>query len=674
MRRISVALAGNPNTGKSTIFNRLTGSSACEGNYPGVTVELACGSRTCGDRRLEFMDLPGQYSLSPASSDESVAVRYLLETPPDLILDVVDAANLERNLQLTVQLAALGLPMVIALNMCDEAAAAGRMPDPAVLSARLGVKVVRTIGRTGIGLEELVQALVEASQDGAPPRMQALGEDVDAEISRIAAMLPPLEVDGRGIAAMLLEGSEEAAAAVGRAAAGASARILEAAGTASRKLERLYADPVQIVLAGLRRGVASGLVMESVGPSRRRSTGPDVTRRVDAVLLNRFLGVPAFALIMYAAFWLTFRASAPLERLIADAFGALAGLASTLIPDGAIRSLVADGVIGGVGGVVLFVPAIAILFLLISLMEDTGYMARAAFLTDGLMHKVGLHGRSFIPMILGFGCTVPAVMATRTLEDRRDRLATILVLPLLSCGARLPGYLLVIGAFFPRHKALMLAFIYSVGIALALAAARILRKTVLRGEDSPFVMELPPYRLPTLAALARHVWRRVRHYLAKAGTVILAFSIVLWFLGYFPRQAAGADATAAVGGSFAERLGHAVEPIVRPLGFDWRIATAMIGAAGAKEIFVSQMGILTSLEGGQGRDLTSRMAALYDPGTGLAIMLFLLISAPCLATVAMVRRETGSWGLAAAQYAGLTALAWVIAFLGKWAFGISRFF
>ncbi len=670
---MSIALVGNPNTGKSTIFNRLTGSSACEGNYPGVTVELACGHRMQGDSRLEFMDLPGQYSLFPASRDESVAVRYLLSTPPDVILNVVDAGNLERNLQLTVQLASLGIPMVLALNMYDEAAASGRVPDPSILSARLGMPVIRTVGRTGTGIEELAAAIVSAAAS-SPPRYQGLGQDVDREVDTLSGMLPATAVRSVGLATLLLEGSEEAGAVLSETSPDRSDAAMTAAASAIRRLERLYGDPVQIVTTGLRRGVAAGLVMEAAGPPRRRSTGPSLTRRIDSLLLNRFLGVPIFAALMYGAFWMTFRASAPFEGLLEGLFGALSGLAASVVPGGAFRSLLADGIVGGVGGVLMFVPAITILFLLISVMEDTGYMARAAFLTDGLMHRVGLHGRSFIPMLLGFGCTVPAVLATRTLDDRRDRLATIFVLPLLSCGAKLPIYLLVIGAFFPENRAAMLVTVYSVGILLALLGARVLRRTVLRGEDSPFVMELPPYRLPTLTALAGHVWRRLRHYIAKAGTVILAFSIILWFLGYYPRPAEGADPAEALEASFAGRLGQFLEPVFSPLGFDWRISTAMVGAAGAKELFVSQMGILTALEGGGEVDLPERMRSLYDPRTGLAMMLFALISTPCLATVAMVRRETGGWRWVIAQYAALTALAWVVAFAGRWISGIFRLF
>jgi ferrous iron transport protein B len=662
VRTVRVALAGNPNTGKSTIFNRLTGMSAGEGNYPGVTVDLCCGSRTCGEWRFEFTDLPGQYSLNPASSDEEVAVRLLLESPPDIILNVVDATNLERNLLLAIQLSALGIPMVMALNMSDEAAAAGRLPDPRILSERLGIPAVATTGRTGAGLEDLVMALARMASDPSPPRALHVAADVEAELMRVRETLGDVR-SASALSSMLVEGNRVAALRV------ADVGAAEAGARAAAEIERLYGDPASIVLAGMRRGLASGLALEAVGPSAKRSTGPALTRRIDALLLNRHLGLPVFALVMYAAFWLTFTASGPAEELLSALFGALSSLAGRALPDGPVQSLLVDGVIGGVGGVLLYLPGITMLFLAISFMEDTGYMARAAFLTDGIMHRVGLHGRSFIPMLLGFGCTVPAVLAARSLDDRRDRLATILVLPLISCGARLPVYLLLTRAFLPGGRALALVLTYALGTGLALLGARLLRRTILRGDDSPFIMELPPYRLPTLLALSRHVWLRVRHYLAKAGTVILAFSMILWAMGYFPRPPEGAPPGAAVEHSFTAMLGRALEPLTAPLGFDWRINTALIGAAGAKELFISQMNIVLSLEGGEA-DPAVAMRSLYPPSTGIAVLIFVLIASPCLGTVAVVRREAGGWRWAAGQYAVLLALAWMLAMAGRWISGL----
>ncbi|MDM7993230.1 MAG: ferrous iron transport protein B [Candidatus Fermentibacter sp.] len=665
MNEIRVLLAGNPNTGKSTIFNRLTGASAHEGNYPGVTVELACGSRACGESLFRFVDLPGQYSLAPASEDEAVAVRYILDNPGDIILDVLDARNLERNLLLTIQLARLGTRLVVALNMCDEASAEGRMPDMGILSDRLGVPVVATVGRTGEGIDALLEAIAGAAAGTVHARPLRLGGDAEEQIAEVASLLPDGRLSPSGLASMLVEGNPEAVAMIRRTMPGAAGAVIDRSTRAAARLEALYGDPAPLVLAALRRGLAAGLVREAVGVPGRRFTEPAATRRIDSIVLNRYLGFPVLALLMFLTFWLTFQASAPLEGLIGSLFGLLSEGIGRALPEGALRSLVTDGIIGGVGGVLLYVPGISVLFLAISLMEDTGYMARAAFLTDGLMHRFGLNGRSIIPMLLGFGCTVPAVLATRTIESRRDRLATILVLPLFSCGARLPVFLLVAGAFFPGRQAAVLILTYGLGILLALLAARFLTRSVIRGGDSPFVMELPPYRLPTARALTRHVWARVSHYLAKAGTVILAFSAALWLMGYFPRPQAGADPAEALEASFSGRLGHALEPLVEPLGFDWRIATALTGSIGARELFISQMAILASLGGGGDAGLAHEMSSRYSPGTGAALVVFMLISAPCLSAVAVTARETRSWKMALGQYAALTALAWLAAFAVK---------
>jgi ferrous iron transport protein B len=505
-------------------------------------------------------------------------------------------------------------------------------------------------------------ALARMASDPSPPRALHVAADVEAELMRVRETLGDVR-SASALSSMLVEGNRVAALRV------ADVGAAEAGARAAAEIERLYGDPASIVLAGMRRGLASGLALEAVGPSAKRSTGPALTRRIDALLLNRHLGLPVFALVMYAAFWLTFTASGPAEELLSALFGALSSLAGRALPDGPVQSLLVDGVIGGVGGVLLYLPGITMLFLAISFMEDTGYMARAAFLTDGIMHRVGLHGRSFIPMLLGFGCTVPAVLAARSLDDRRDRLATILVLPLISCGARLPVYLLLTRAFLPGGRALALVLTYALGTGLALLGARLLRRTILRGDDSPFIMELPPYRLPTLLALSRHVWLRVRHYLAKAGTVILAFSMILWAMGYFPRPPEGAPPGAAVEHSFTAMLGRALEPLTAPLGFDWRINTALIGAAGAKELFISQMNIVLSLEGGEA-DPAVAMRSLYPPSTGIAVLIFVLIASPCLGTVAVVRREAGGWRWAAGQYAVLLALAWMLAMAGRWISGL----
>ena len=708
MRRIKVALAGNPNAGKTSVFNALTGASQHVGNYPGVTVDTVVGSKVHRDCKITFIDLPGSYSLTAHSDDEREARRILLHNPPDLVINVVDATNLERNLYLTVQLMELGYPLVVALNMSDEAEAGGMMPDTDVLGEILGAEVVPTVGHRGKGAGELLDRVIDSCDSQARPRRVRFGRDIDPLLDSMARnireageeLYPP-----RYAAAKLLEEDPEVVTHLEDGLPPKEMEALQATAEAARKhLEDIFGDPPEVVLAELRHGIASGAAKESTPEQTHRSTGPDTTHRIDNVLLNRIFGLPLFALAMYMTFWLTFTVGSPLAGLLESLFGLLAELLQGWLPPGLIRSLLVDGIIGGVGGVLVFVPNIALLFLAISIMEDTGYMARVAFLMDRFMHKIGLHGQSFIPMIIGFGCTVPGVMATRVLSNRRDRLVTILVLPLMSCSAKLPVYLLVAGAFFPGQRALVLWLVYLGGILLAIALAKLLRVSVLRGANSPFVMELPPYRLPTLKGIIQHVWFRARHYVAKAGTIILAFSIVLWFLSSYPKpdehrvdglidsgrltlveeegevsalrleentdvrgtidqgQFAAARRAEEMEHSLAGRLGRGLEPAMRPLGFDWRISTALVGALGAKEIFVSQMGILFSL--GSSEASVSRLQSIltdrYTARTGISILIFVLVMAPCIATFAIVRRETGSWAIAAGQFVGLTLLAYLL--------------
>jgi ferrous iron transport protein B len=708
MRKIRVALAGNPNAGKTSVFNALTGSSQHVGNYPGVTVDTVVGTRRHRGCEITFIDLPGSYSLTAHSDDEREARRILLHNPPDLVVNVVDATNLERNLYLTVQLMELGYPLVIALNMSDEARSQGVMADTEVLEEILGAEVVPTVGHRGSGTGELLDRIVDGCEAGHEPRRVRFGRDIDPLLDSMARNIAEAGEDlypPRYAAAKLLEDDPEVIAHLRGSLPTEEMEALEATSRAARKhLEDIFGDPAEVVLAELRHGMASGAWKEATPSRSSRSTTPTTTHRIDNVLLNRVFGLPLFALAMYLTFWLTFTVGSPLAGLLESLFGTMAGALQSWLPPGLIRSMLVDGIIGGVGGVLVFVPNIALLFLAISVMEDTGYMARVAFLMDRFMHKIGLHGQSFIPMIIGFGCTVPGVMATRVLSNRRDRLATILVLPLMSCSAKLPVYLLVAGAFFPGQRALVLWLVYLGGIVLAVILAKLLRVSVLRGENSPFVMELPPYRLPTVRGILQHVWFRARHYVAKAGTIILAFSIVLWFLSSYPKpeehrvdglvdsgrltvveEDGEVHALRLEGGeevegtidrgeltaarkaeemehSLAGRIGRSLEPAMRPLGFDWRISTALVGALGAKEIFVSQMGILFSL--GSSEASVSRLESIlthrYTARTGISILIFVLVMAPCIATFAIVRRETGSWAIAAAQFAGLTILAYLL--------------
>ncbi|NLX13641.1 MAG: ferrous iron transport protein B [Phycisphaerales bacterium] len=697
-KRITVALAGNPNSGKTTIFNALTGGRQHVGNYPGVTVEKKEGQCRHGRTPLRILDLPGTYSLTAYSIEERVARDVLIHDQPDVVIDILDASNLERNLYLAVQIMELGRPLVLVMNMSDVARQRGLEFDLDLLSRLLGVPIVSTIGHKGIGLRELLDTAVEAGERGpiGLPRQIDYGPEIETEIANLQRIIEQAGVALNGIparwfAVKLLEGDPELHRQVNHEA------VIEAAGRSARQLESILGDSPEALIADRRYGHISGACQQAVRSTvELRHTLSD---HIDAVATHRVLGLPIFLGLMYAVFHLTFTLGGPPMAWIEAGFDWLAQTLNGLWPEGAdgpLRSLLIDGVIGGVSGVLVFLPNILLLFLAIAILEDSGYMARAAFLMDRLMYKIGLHGKSFVPMLIGFGCSVPAIMATRTLENRRDRLTTMLVLPLMSCGARLPIYALIIPAFFPRNwHAPMLWIIYLIGILLAVICAKLLKKTLLRGETPPFVMELPPYRMPTLKSVGLHMWNRGGAYLKKAGTIILGISIVLWALQQWPslpeEQAQAfarqreqievmsdlpsavknealvalnyAEAKAALEASLMGRIGRGLEPILRPCGFDWKIATAMVGAFAAKEVFVVQMGIVYALGEAEDEDsepLRDRLRADYTPLQGFCIMLFCLISAPCMATIAITRRESNSWRWALFQLGGLTALAWVV--------------
>jgi len=670
--RPTIALAGNPNSGKTTLFNQLTGAHQHVGNYPGVTVVIKEGFCRRGAEDIRVVDLPGIYSLTSYSPEEQVTRRFLLDDQPDVVVDVVDTSNLERNLYLAVQCMELGLPMVLAFNMSDVARARGLEFNLQRLSALFGVPIVPTSGPKGEGVPELLTAALAVARRERPcaPAEVRYGRDVEESLERLQRPIssggtPGSLARARWQAVKLLENDAD----VWKAFPDPELRALvdrERALIAER-----CGDTPEIIIADRRYGFISGACSECVRLTvEERHNRSD---RLDALLIHRIWGLPIFLLLMYAVFFIVFKAGGPPTEWLDHLFATLKDLARGGVPGGGSvlwRSLLADGILGGVGGVLMFLPNILLLFTAIAVLEDTGYMARAAFIMDRLMHKLGLHGQSFIPLLLGFGCSVPAIMATRTLESRRDRLTTMLIVPLMSCGARFPIYALIIPAFFPAAwQAPILWLIYLLGIALGVLCARILRHTLFRGETTHFVMELPPYRRPTLKGLARHAWDNARHFLHKAGTVVLVFSLVLWALASFPRapRPAGAagDRTAAapeLAQSCAGRIGHALEPVLRPMGFDWRIGTAMLGAFAAKEIFVAQMGVVFSVGHADesSEPLRARLRELYTPLNGLCIMLFMLIGLPCMATVAVTRSESGAWKWAALQFGLLTSLAYLI--------------
>lgn len=709
-KTITVAVAGNPNSGKSTIFNNLTGARQRVGNYPGVTVEWKEGTVKRGDLSLKLYDLPGTYSLTAYSEEELVARDFLIKQQPDVVVNVLDAASLERNLYLTTELMEIGLPLVLVLNMTDVARDRGLTIDAGLLARRLGVPVVPAIGNRNQGMDDIIAAVAEVAfrQVSLPgpadqcrdagPGLASLtqvatggsyhrvdyGNPIEARLQTVSQLLPEAR-HRRWQSIKLLEGDEALLETVpdpemrARIAAESGAFAQEIAEDSDTVFARLRYDFIGRLCHGVLRI-----------PDRSERTLSD---RIDRWAMHPVWGVPIFLTLMYGVFTLTFGLGNPVMNLIDHGFVKLAALISGFWPEGTaspLRSLLVEGIIGGVGGVIVFLPNIVLLFMAIAVLEGTGYMARAAFVMDRFMSKVGLHGKSFIPLLIGFGCTVPAIMATRTLETRRDRLITMMVLPLMSCGARLPIYALMIPAFFaPRWQGPTLWIIYVTGIVLALAGARFLRATLFRGETTPFLMELPPYRVPTAGSLLVQMWTRAWLYAKKAGTVILGASIILWFLTFYPkppegyRVPAGFD-RAAIGSetrfgdltdpaaiqsaelsySIAGRVGRILEAVIEPIGFDWRIGTALVGAVAAKEVFVAQMGIVFAVGEADetSEDLRTRLRDRYSQLVGFCIMLFALISTPCVATFAITRQESGSVKWALAQSVGLTLLAWIVTF------------
>ncbi len=701
---LTLALAGTPNAGKTTIFNALTGERRHVGNYPGVTVERIEGETSHAGQRIRIVDLPGTYSLTAYSIEEVVARTFILEEQPDAVVSIVDASNPERNLYLTVQLMELGVPLVVALNMSDVAARRGLRIDTATLERLLGVPVIATVGVTGEGIPALLAAAAATARQArqgrpAAPRPVEYGHELEPHVTALAAAIARQEACAdrpRWYAVKLLEADEITLRRLRALCPAACEEAFREAARLRSHIERISGESIATVLADARYGFIAGACSEAVAraePDRlSRSEG------LDRLVLSRWFGLPLFAGLMYLLFQATFALGEPLVQAIEWLFAWLARAVGALWPDGSdslVRSLVTDGLIGGVGGVVAFLPNILLLFLAIALLEDTGYMARAAYLMDSLMHRIGLHGKSFIPMLIGFGCTVPAILATRTLESRRDRLTTILVLPLMSCGARLTIYTLFIPAFFPAAwRAPMLWLLYIIGIALAAGLAKWLRVSLLKGEEAAFVMELPPYRAPTLKGALIHTWERGWLFVRKAGTIILGLSAILWAFSTFPRPDAPSQARLdrqrraiadradldeaarharlarlnreaaelALEQSALGRIGHALEPLFRPLGFDWRVSSALVGAVAAKELFVAQLAIANAV-GDPEQDaetLRQTLRERYTPLQGFSIMLFCLISMPCIATLAVTRQETGSWTWAFLQLTGLTALAWIL--------------
>ncbi len=687
-KRITVALAGNPNSGKTTIFNMLTGARQHVGNYPGVTVEKKEGLCKYKDYEITLVDLPGTYGLTAYSTEELIARNFIIDEQPDVVVDIVDASNIERNLYLATQLIEMNVPLVLAFNMSDVAKQKGLLFDIEQLSRLLDAPIVRTVGNKGKGKTELLDAIIATAEQGKEHRAHRVGcgEEIEEELAAIEVVVADNEHEladkygTRWLAVKLLEQDSDIAAKVH------SQQVLDAVKSSSEHLKGIFADEPEIVIAGRRYGFISGACQETIESTvESRHSASDM---IDAIVIHRALGLPIFLILIYLAFFLTFKIGEYPMGWLEQFFGWLAGAVANLWPagsDSSLRSLLVDGVIGGVGGVLVFLPNILLLFFVIALLEDSGYMARAAFIMDRIMHKIGLHGKSFIPMLIGFGCSVPAIMGARILENRRNRFTTIMVIPLMSCGAKFTIYMLIIPAFFPdKWHGPALWLIYLIGIVLAIICIKLLRLTVFKGETTPFVMELPPYRMPTLRSVCIHMWQRGWMYLRKAGTIILAISIILWVAMSYPKPSQ--DSLSGLSPEQAQqvrlehsvigRLGKAIEPALKPLGFDWKIGTALIGATAAKEVFVSQLAIVHAVgsheagavegadePGGGGQTLRQKLQANYTSLTGFCIMLFCLIATPCVATVAMTKQETRSWSWALFQFFGLTALAYAVTFI-----------
>jgi ferrous iron transport protein B len=710
-KEITIALAGNPNSGKTTIFNNITGSRQHVGNYPGVTVEKKYGNVSYKGYKINVIDLPGTYSLTAYSEDELVARNYIINETPDMVVDIIDASNLERNLYLYVQLMELGIPLVLAFNMSDVVKASGKVFDIDLLSRLLASPIVKTVGHKNIGTKEILDAVISHMENKNRKKIGIkYGEEIESELYKLSGFIEEKNNDAqnpgsRWIALKMLEQDSEVAEKVKRETGESYSEIEKEVNQSIKHLKKILNDNPSTVIANARYSFIKGALAKTYQESEKEKIS--ASDKIDKVLTNRLAGLPIFALLMWAMFQFVFKVGAYPMDWIEMGFSKLADLVSGVMPDGLLQSLIVDGIIGGVGGVVVFTPNIILLFLCIAILEDSGYMARVAFIMDQLMHRIGLHGKSFIPMLIGFGCTIPAYMGSRILEDKKDRLVTMHVNTFMSCGARLPIYILLVGAFFPRIAGNVIFSIYVIGIVVAILMAKLLRVTRFKGEPAPFVMELPPYRFPTFKSVLLHTWERTWLYLKKAGTIILAISILMWALFTFPiigdnyskdynAEIASVEqsfesneitedeyqekitaieamkSSEQLSYSAAGRIGRFIEPVFKPLGFDWKLAVASISGIAAKEVVVSTMGTLYSIQEAdeESESLKNNIANEYSPLVGYNFMLFSLLYFPCMAGMAVFRREAG-WKEMWFQIGFTLLLAWVVSFL---VFQIGRMF
>lgn len=682
-KTINIALVGNPNCGKTSLFNIASGAHEHVGNYSGVTVDAKEGYFTYKGYRINIYDLPGTYSLAAYSPEELYVRRYLKNETPDIIVNVVVASNLERNLYLTTELIDMDYRMVIALNMYDELEQSGGKLDYEQLGNMIGVPIVPTISRTGWGVPQLFDTIIDVYEGRNKSVRHVhvnLGPIIEPAVTRIKDKLKSdpkcaLQFSPRYLAIKLLEGDKEVKQIL-RSATNFD-ELEQMRDEEAKKIEKALNEDVESAIVNEKYGFISGALRETYQPGDREEA--KTTRIVDSLVTNKVIGFPIFLFLMWLMFEATFVLGAYPMEWIQSGVDWLSSFFSETLSPGPLKDLLVDGIIGGVGGVIVFLPNILILYLFISVMEDSGYMARAAFIMDKIMHKIGLHGKSFIPLVMGFGCNVPAIMACRTIESRSSRLITILINPFMSCSARLPIYVLLIGTFFPRHASFVFLALYLLGIIVAVISAKLLRKFLFKTDETPFVMELPPYRMPTMKATLRHMWGKTEQYLRKMGGIILVASIIVWFLSYFPRNEAEdirpltvEETAMQQQNSYLGKLGQWIAPAVEPLGFNWKVSIALISGTAAKELIVSTIGVLYSESETEGNANLSQKLTAPNPLTGepdftpliaISFMIFVLLYFPCLASIAAIKQESGSWKWAAFSVIYNTGVAWVCAFL-----------
>ncbi|MCS3105696.1 ferrous iron transport protein B [Phocaeicola vulgatus] len=705
-RTINVALVGNPNCGKTSLFNIASGAHEHVGNYSGVTVDAKEGFFDFQGYHFRIVDLPGTYSLSAYTPEELYVRKHIIEETPDVIINVADSSNLERNFYLTTQLIDMNVRMVIALNMYDELESSGNKLDYIKLSQLIGVPMIPTVCRRGEGIDQLFHVIIGIYEGGdflsqkgeirseiledlrdwhktyvpdhefgshkeeedARPRgyMRHIhinhGPELERSIEEVKKAISQNEdirhkYSTRFLSIKLLENDKEIENFISTLPNGKE--IIAIRNKETLRIRKVMNEDSEQAITDAKYGFITGALKETFTDNHLEKE--QTTRVIDSIVTHRIWGYPIFFLFLYIMFEGTFvLGDYPMQGIewLVDQLG---NLIRNNMAEGPLKDLLIDGIIGGVGGVIIFLPNILILYFFISILEDSGYMARAAFIMDKIMHRMGLHGKSFIPLIMGFGCNVPAIMATRTIEDRKSRLITMLVNPLMSCSARLPIYLVMIGAFFPNCASFMLLCIYTAGILLAVIMARIFSKFLVKGEDSPFVMELPPYRMPTSKSIMRHTWEKGAQYLKKMGGIIMIASIIIWFLGYYPQHDAYESVAEQQKNSYIGQIGKAIEPVIKPLGFDWKLGIGLISGVGAKELVVSTLGVLYTNEGDvENVNLSNRIP--ITPLVALAYMLFVLIYFPCIATFAAIKQESGSWKWAIFTAGYTTGLAWLIAF------------